>query len=719
MVRAHRGNATRTLSGLAPIRPEAASDENRSAPWMKDSNYFATKWTTSDSNDSSITCTIDFDYVMPNGSLLQYSKLAATVREYAFFVRDPRFFRIDDAETHASTVHCLMTFTHALALEGISTFNTVNRAVLKPFLKRVIYGADGLLKASERIEKWITQHEKLSCEELRKLLPLARNGRNWRLQAIEFLRSLGLPPIASQFVRCVYFLDKLRIMAKLDARPETLPDKPPKMEAVNVNTIQRYLLAIESLFYMRNVIDAECIKERPFDVVVQDFAKRNGKRSKPTPLPPPHIALHLMRHAMVWVDNYAEGLMKMLTDVRAFEANKRATRWDAVAADQDALCAKYPQDGPAGAPWPLSGWFRSRQGIPGISPHEAITFLLTACMIVIATFSARRLDELSGLEAGEIRRDSTGAWWLRSYIQKTFKGKEWLPTTAVVSKAFAILTKLSAEARKAAGNKRISQWSSPFTSRDYVSIAVWNEKNINLFSAHVGTPMHAGADGILRPWKWTSHQFRRFFSVLYFYRYRGATIDDLAFFLRHLDLEMTRKYLIVTKEQLKAFKEAEGQYLHTMADDILSGRSDKVGAGRELRARFHLYFQRGLRVSSPGDVDAEDFLVRQMKLRRWVVRPRPWGDCTCPNNGAGTKAAMCRAGGCPPGEIGPNFANSSPVICAGCCHVNDNGRLLEQVKMEELGYRELASSDVFQGSMLRGMAESKVVLFARYEGGLQ
>lgn len=698
---------------------QSACNANRPAEWLVGCEYESLRWTVCDTNNREKTRTIDFAYAMPNGkTLCDFPEFLKATREFAFWIRSPRYSRISDAETHAATVQFMMMIVHGLALDGLTSFKSVSRKYLKVFIERIKHAGDGILKAAERLDAWIKEREHLSASQFRALLPLQANGHYWRLQTGEFFEEIGIPIGAAKFPRVAHFVSVIRNRAEISKYPEEIGTAPPARIKPHAMTIHRFLSTLETLFYMRHVIDAIGINERPFDFSITAFARKHGVPNKPTPLPPPHLALHLMSHAMVWVLNYSDDLLRLhdaAHAANAANAEQITTGPKSKRRKFREIANHLPTSGPQYGPWPLCE--NTVRGVEGLSMHAALSMLFVACMIVIATFSARRLEELRQIEVGDIKRDGAGQLWLRSYIQKTIMGKEWIPTADIVHKAFNVLTRLSSISRQDGSNKLIARWTTPFISGGRTIISGWNKENINQFAKAVGTPMIPGSSGEMQDWVWNSHQFRRFFAVLYFYRYRG-TIDDLAYFLRHLDLEMTRKYLTITPDQAKSFRDIEGQYHRSVAADILTGKGDKVGAGRELKRQLQLRFQKGLRVSAPSEDEAVDFLARQMRTRRWVMRPRAWGDCTCPSDKTGTKSAMCRASPSTPG-LGPHFASSAPSVCAGCPHLVDNGHLTEQLQMEELGYRELADSELLRGTLVGSMAQARVITLQRSVGAPQ
>jgi len=104
---------------------EASVDlaDSRRAQWLQ-SDYPSPVWTVADTQDPKNTATIDFRVPLADGRLLTDApRLYASVKEYAWWLRDPRFSRIDDAKTHASMVRNLICLAHALSYRGVLTFS--------------------------------------------------------------------------------------------------------------------------------------------------------------------------------------------------------------------------------------------------------------------------------------------------------------------------------------------------------------------------------------------------------------------------------------------------------------------------------------------------------------------------------------------------------------------------------------------------------------------
>ena len=136
--------------------PSASSiDERRCAPWLQNA-YSEPVWTVVDTRDPKKTATIDFRFRLADGRfLVDANRLCATVKEYAWWLRDPRFSRIDDAFTHASMVRNLMHLAYALTIRNISSFAHLQPYDVEQLVEECRYGADAVLRASERVEAYL------------------------------------------------------------------------------------------------------------------------------------------------------------------------------------------------------------------------------------------------------------------------------------------------------------------------------------------------------------------------------------------------------------------------------------------------------------------------------------------------------------------------------------------------------------------------------------
>ena len=93
-------------------------------------------------------------------------------------------------------------------------------------------------------------------------------------------------------------------------------------------------------------------------------------------------------------------------------------------------------------------------------------------------------------------------------------------------------------------------------------------------------------EDIHKRWKFHPHQFRRFFAMVYFWRYEPGDVAALAHHLRHFDLEMTRQY--VTDDGFSRIWQdvAEERQRDVLASVVDGSRWVRGPAGERLKARI-------------------------------------------------------------------------------------------------------------------------------------
>lgn len=204
----------------------------------------------------------------------------------------------------------------------------------------------------------------------------------------------------------------------------------------------------------------------------------------------------------------------------------------------------------------------------GISLNRALyEFLPLCCALILLAFTAGRESAVYNLKSGCVFK-VLGSRYIRMYVPKTLRKEDDFPTVALVEKAVDILTRLSARAREINGDDRLFQFvdlldrGSPkkFRFQDV----------INRFLDFIAAPK--GENG--EYFKFSEHQFRRFFAIMYFYRYDGGDYETLAWHLRHTDWSMTERYLS-EKEAGLIFKVVEKERIASLV--VRAADGDRVG----------------------------------------------------------------------------------------------------------------------------------------------
>lgn len=640
-------------------------EQRRTASWLL-SPYPATVWTVTDTLDCERTATINFEYKLADGRYLpEVNRLYATVKEYAFNLRDDRYSSIDDAVTHAQAVRNLMHIAHALTLRGIFSFAHVQPYDLAEITEECRYGIDAVLRASDRVDTYLKALAAKAETAVKNGLPPAPYGGIPRYLAGPKLKPSKLVyseviALACNLPETAAGLPCVATLISKAAKANGLTTRSPKFDSedvrpvknVTVQSMQRWLDPFEQLYAMRRRIEADAITFKPFPQGAARVAAVKGVGTERTPIPPPKLALHLLEHAARWIFGHGEPVECM--------------------------------------------------------DKASIERLATACWIIVAAFSARRDEEIDDLREGCIRGDDASGYWLHVYIEKTLQRKEWIPVPFLVAKAIAVLTSISAAARKKGSSDRLFQWCVGDGDIRVLNVG----RYLDDFAAAVKVPLHRPRDEPAVEWHWHPHQFRRFFAILYFYRFEGSTIEALSHYLRHFNLEMTRRYVTQDPEVAALWTDVEWGYMGHVARTIVAGeRSIGGAAGERMKKLAHRLidiFRRKLQIVSPERVGAS--LTLLMQRQGMVLTPKPWVTCSCPATFAAANRAACRQQSpAKPGAVGPDFAHAGPSVCANCPHAITEGARSAVVDAE-LKHLKKATACGTRASTIFGELEAARVL---------
>ncbi|MDW1848056.1 tyrosine-type recombinase/integrase [Vibrio sp. Vb2110] len=210
-----------------------------------------------------------------------------------------------------------------------------------------------------------------------------------------------------------------------------------------------------------------------------------------------------------------------------------------------------------------------------ISLHKALYhFLPFCCVVIIFALTARRESEVFGLQVGCIKKDLDGLLWLNSFVAKTLQKHDDFTTVSLVEKAVSILERLSEKGRQQKNSDSIFVFDDTF-DRPPTTMRTINRIADDFFD-FIG--IERGNDG--KHWKLSEHQFRRFFAIMFYYRYEKADADALMHELAHVDWSMTVRYLI-EKKTGAALRKLHQQYNKARSNRLVdySLRDDLGGEG--------------------------------------------------------------------------------------------------------------------------------------------
>lgn len=344
---------------------------------------------------------------------------------------------------------------------------------------------------------------------------------------------------------------ELATVAKKGDAEEQPSQSPRKRNGlVNPQRVNNLLLPLVMLYTHRRFL-ADHITFHPFrhrDLSAEIKSLGLGRVGR-TPTVPVKVAITLIERSARWVLDYARPLLALMRWVEKHEnLNKRNLL--------EIVRARSPKmEGPA-TPFPIiyRGRARPEDALAelaeasvalrsGMSLRTALVFLQTACVVVIAAFTARRASEIRCLKAGCIEKDKAGKYWLHVYIHKTLQDYTYIPVPELVVKAVRVLERLSKTARAVTGTDFLLQLKVP-GSGEVRGVNAKGEtvtpirSDLRSFGFFVDVP--SLEDGTR--WCFAPHQFRRFFAVMYVWAYDYGDIDALSFHLRHWNRKQTRRY---------------------------------------------------------------------------------------------------------------------------------------------------------------------------------
>lgn len=600
-----------------PLKKDHGIDPgSRRRSWLDAYEY--SRWTVRDSEGSGKEETINFDVRMADGrSLLEHTGLYATAKELLFWIRAGTYTRFDDALRHKQYGDAMLRVCYGLTARGFFSFAALTSIDIDMICEEAAFGVDGLTAASRLLKNALVPYDTWKNVP-RSLI----KDDAFDLKSV--VNAFNLPPtwarkeLESELQVAMARLKGVKIASAADVREHP----------ITVQNIQTVTMIFEALFALRHFIEATPIAFRPFLEGAARRAADLGSTSNRTPIPPPELALRLMENSTRYIVEHSGHI---------------------IAAHRTILAAR--KDGT---------WKRKKAEALRLQ----ISSLGVACYILIAAFTARRSEEIKLLERDCIAGNDLDGWWMKVYIEKTERQRTWIPIPSIVARSVKVLRSLARDG-KGEPSGPLFVYLDPVTNK-YSDLGP--ERFLNQFAESIDAREYANDNNAkMETWNWVTRQFRRFFAVLFFYRYKGR-LETLAHHLRHFNLQMTNDYVTLDPENAKIWTQEVWNYQVEVARDLVTGRSTYSGPMgtrlNKLAARLRHKFSSSVLVVS--DIIGKA-LIRQMKKNQLVLTPKLWVTCTCPRNRKGWEKAACRklAGG-DSSDIGPDFSAAGPAVCPNC-----------------------------------------------------
>lgn len=273
----------------------------------------------------------------------------------------------------------------------------------------------------------------------------------------------------------------------------------------------------------------------PFDPGPAHAATKSRSRKKlpsRTPTIAPPDLLVLMSAAAKWVMDYADHVL-LIWDMAQTKGRYRP------ADERDALSLSLQKAAPEGFPT-IRMSKRDLENGPSqrtvAGAAVAVRHLMTACAILVGSFGARRVHEITSLRTGCLEEREAGLLEMTVYIEKTLRTLDAVPVPAMMRRVVEVLEKLTETTRRETGKDWLFEVQRTYRSGPRPMMGFNLSTSLDAFAEVNG--LRGGSVVGLR-----AHQLRRGFAVAYYHGFEGATLDALSRFLRHDDPEMTRVYI--------------------------------------------------------------------------------------------------------------------------------------------------------------------------------
>lgn len=555
--------------------PEALERENGAPPAWLLSAYPDPTWTVTDTG-AKTNPVIVFDVALPNGRRLSsYSNLYESIKRIVYGIRTGPGARVTSGRTQSQIAESLITLARWMIRSRVYRFDELTDIDMLEYAEAASFGVHNILQTEDVLRTHLealwaatglqgNEKKQVRRSSAEAVFPTKYNKKvpifdRWQLSEDAGLQGVGstgrrssMSSLLDEFEAMCGYYQEPYLKQRQKARALLEQDEE---QAVTDEHLIRLIKPFQLLYRMRHYLDG-AVHFIPYaGRTLREVARSMGGRTVGrTVTIPEDIAMALIEQATRWVMDYSGPLLAL-----KHWGDKDFDRNPDTAQRRLMVHLQANGDGPRGlgSPFPLNARLResSLEDAPdllteavalrsGMSLNTALTFLLVACVVVIAAFSARRAAEVCGLEVGCISEDR-GHPWLRVFIHKTLREHTHIPVPELVAAAVKVLEQLSARARKQSGTKYLLQFNRAATN-DFIGLSEDGKPvmqlaiNLRRFGYFLDLPLTEDGER----WIFRMHQFRRFFAIMYTRRYELGDFEALSHHLRHWNPEMTRRYCL-------------------------------------------------------------------------------------------------------------------------------------------------------------------------------
>jgi integrase len=592
--------------------------------------------------------------------------------------------------------NAIVTWVLWMDLNGIRAFSKLTPSDLSAYIEKAVYGTGNLLEFTVRIRKHLSAL-KTSGSGLPMKHKVLDSRRIFDEGLIDGQRACHDP--ASQYEILKAAQEEGLYLTLTQRRLLKAGSVTPSR--ISQNHLFRLLQPWEYQWQMRRTLPGDKLTFDPFpsEGIAKTVFKLGVAPGRTKTIPSPQ-AMFLIDRSIRWVLDYSPSILNMIKQSDEVALGNKLTRQRRrkLRKLEEVLTDLQSPEGP-GQPWPV------RPRIIGPSDNKSLGIastrrcLFASCFVVIAAFTARRLQEVTscgerGTDNDYCISSNDEGYWIELWIEKTVQRWDKTPCPEVVVKAVEVLRKLSERARIINAKPDLFQYKS-FGSNKTASFRV--RKGLAELTNHLDIPpLDDGSS-----WEFTSHQLRRFFAIMYMWRYEFGELSALSYQLRHYNLDMTRRY-ITEPTQGKIFREVQTEHTVSILKEVALGRRDGSGPFGE---RFKKMAQkiRSQLISTVHVFTEEKFAERieRLILRSGkVLKGFPWGYCTCGSSSRDLGQAKCLNGADAAEARGPDKAKATLLTCANCPH-HFTHEAFRPYATTQIEFHEKASQDKTNGHLVR------------------
>lgn len=621
------------------------------APWLQQDD--AGCYTATDAAGK--TSRLLLDKILPDGTTLQHPAnrhLQQTILCVVANCKSSSHVSIDSSSAIATIANNLLLLVQWMLLHKIYYFRHLDASSIEAFTTDMALGLDVCIKATLRMSEFLRSGE---------LVPGSPEVKALTVNQL-FLLARIPPQYKSKLPTCLSLANDYLSHGEVPSRAQECRPKPIKAAG-----IYNRAACIELLWSLRESLP-DSLEVPPYPRGIWPAVSRVSRGTEPqhTPTIPIDIVTRLYTQAISWVLVTGPALLNVRDELESIaacviSADETTRRRAAVLArvNTSDICKGWPE--------PLVG--KAKNGFGGITIRTAIDcYIPTAAWIVIAGFTARRGCELDTLRPCSVSGTAESGRWIETYIGKTLRHHDKTPCPEIVVRAIELLVRWGKHEPE---STEYLFCSSAVGGRRRNKFRV--ELHLDSFAKFVGAADYV-VDGTLFWWRYSRHQFRRAFAILYVWVYDSPNLVALSYHFRHANVQQTMRY--VRDAELNRLIGDESQRLTSQR--LASIARGAVEAGGILGKRIAKVVHR-FRTTTEivDDKGVEKKLLDWARNRGLVLMATRWGYCGIRPVASELQRAECKRNADVLSSIGasdmPNPVASNETTCANCIfHLTDS-----------------------------------------------